>query len=66
MDIKFEKKFKNGNKIIAVTREVTTYFKVVHDGEEGNEIKEMNTIDELKTKTWSGLSDEFWNKVDRL
>ena len=65
MNIEIKKQFKNGNKIIAVKREVVTYFKVSkEDGE--NLVSEMNTVDELKTKTWSGLSDEFWEEVDKL
>ena len=65
MNIEIEKQLKNGNKVIAVKREVVTYFKVSkEDGE--NLVSEMNTVDELKTKTWSGLSDEFWEEVDKL
>ena len=65
MNIEIKKQFKNGNKIIAVKREVVTYFKVSkEDGE--NLVSEMHTVDELKTKTWSGLSDEFWEEVDKL
>lgn len=65
MNIEIKKQFTNGNKVIAVKREVVTYFKVSkEDGE--NLVSEMNTVDELKTKTWSGLSDEFWEEVDKL
>lgn len=65
MNIEIERQFQNGNKVIAVKREVVTYFKVSkEDGE--NLVSEMNTVDELKTKTWSGLSDEFWEEVDKL
>ena len=65
MNIEIHKQFTNGNKIIAVKREVVTYFRVFkEDGE--NLVSEMNTVDELKTKTWSGLSDEFWEEVDKL
>lgn len=45
--------------------EIHKQFKVSkEDGE--NLVSEMNTVDELKTKTWSGLSDEFWEEVDKL
>ena len=67
MDIKVEKEFKNGKKIIAVTRTVTTYFKVEDiSDDEGVEVTEKNTVDELRANTFTGLPQEFWDKAYKV
>lgn len=67
MDIKIEKEFKNGNKLIAVTRTVTTYFKVENcTNIDDTEVMEKNTIDTLKDNSFTGLSQEFWKKLNNV
>ena len=59
MKINIKKKFKNGNHVISVNRTVTTYFKMNTAGE----IKELNTIDEIRDNNFTGLSEKFWDCI---
>jgi len=66
MEIKIEKEFKNGKKLIAVTREITTYFKVSKD-EEGTEVQERNTIDTIRDdSSYTGLTKEVWKGLEKI
>jgi hypothetical protein len=64
VDIKVIKELKNGNKIIEVSRQVTTQFKLsIQDSDDGKDLfsQELKTIDYLDT-----CRDLSWNAIKKI
>lgn len=67
MDIKVIKEYKNGSKIVEVSRTVTTRFKVIDGKDDGLEA-DGNTFKTVNDPIYNGryMSDAVWEKIEEL